>query len=107
MWWVQIPKNEKKKKQLLSLLKYTTACYLRDFDAVDEINNDLDHVAELLSPLFNMTTEQIKREFTTFPASVEIYGYDRMADILYQYGYLDEPAKPFEQLSNYESIPKK
>ena len=27
----------KKKRQLLSLLKYTTACYLRDFDAVEEI----------------------------------------------------------------------
>ena len=37
MWWVQVPKNEEKKKQLLLLLKYTTACYLRDFDAVDEI----------------------------------------------------------------------
>lgn len=37
MWWVQVPKNDKKKKQLLSLLKYVTACYLRDFDAVDEI----------------------------------------------------------------------
>ena len=37
MWWVQIPKNDKKKRQLLSLLKYTTACYLRDFDAVQEI----------------------------------------------------------------------
>jgi len=34
---VQIPKNSKKKGQLLSLLKYTTACYLRDFDAVKEI----------------------------------------------------------------------
>ncbi len=39
MWWVQIPKNKKKKKQLLSLLKYTTGCYLRDFDAVDEIKS--------------------------------------------------------------------
>ena len=37
MWWVQIPESSKKKKQLLSLLKYTTACYLRDFEAVDEI----------------------------------------------------------------------
>ena len=34
---MQIPKNDKKKKQLLSLLKHTTACYLRDFDAVEEI----------------------------------------------------------------------
>ena len=34
---MQIPKNSKKKKQLLSLLKNTTACYLRDFDAVEEI----------------------------------------------------------------------
>ena len=37
MWWVQIPKNNHKKSQLLSLLKSTTACYLRDFEAVDEI----------------------------------------------------------------------
>ena len=37
MWWVQIPKNSHKKKQLISLLNFTTACYLRDFDAVKEI----------------------------------------------------------------------
>ena len=37
MWWVQFPKNSNKKKQLLSLLRYATACWLRDFDAVDEI----------------------------------------------------------------------
>lgn len=43
MWWVQIPKNSKKKKQLLSLLKYTTACYLRDFDAVDEIKQYVEN----------------------------------------------------------------
>jgi len=37
MWWVQIPKSKYKRSQLLSLLKKTTACYLRDFEAVDEI----------------------------------------------------------------------
>lgn len=36
---MQIPKNEKKKKQLLSLLNYTTACYLRDFEAMEEIKS--------------------------------------------------------------------
>ena len=39
MWWIQIPKNNHKKSQLLSLLKNTTACYLRDFDAVEEIKS--------------------------------------------------------------------
>jgi len=39
MWWVQIPRNKKKKRQLLSLLKNATACYLRDFDAVEEIKS--------------------------------------------------------------------
>ena len=34
---MQIPKNSNKKNQLLLLLKNTTACYLRDFDAVEEI----------------------------------------------------------------------
>ena len=37
MWWVQIPKSLHKRKQLLSLLKYVTVCYLRDFEAVNEI----------------------------------------------------------------------
>ena len=43
MWGAQIPKNEKKKWQLLSLLNYTTACYLRDFEAVDEIKPYVKH----------------------------------------------------------------
>ena len=37
MWWVQIPKDNYKKSQLFSLLKNATACYLRDFEAVEEI----------------------------------------------------------------------
>ena len=37
MWGVQIPKNGRNKRGLLSLLKSTTACYLRDFNAVNEI----------------------------------------------------------------------
>ena len=43
MWWVQVPRNRYKKRQLLRLLKYTTACYLRDFDAVDEIKPYVDN----------------------------------------------------------------
>ena len=37
MWWIQVPKDSHKKRKLLSLLKHTTACYLRDFQAVEEI----------------------------------------------------------------------
>ncbi len=91
-------------KQHPDLLQPTMSAYT---DAINEINNNLDGVAEMLSPLFNMTVNQIKHEFQTFPACVEIYGYDRMANILYEYKYLDSPAKPFEELPNYESIPKK
>ncbi len=91
-------------KQHPDLLQPTMSAYT---DAINEINNNLDGVAEMLSPLFNMTVDQIKHEFQTFPACVEIYGYDRMANILYEYKYLDSPAKPFEELPNYESIPKK
>ena len=42
MWWVQIPKFKRKRKTLRSLLKYTTACYLRDFDAVEELKPYID-----------------------------------------------------------------
>lgn len=91
-------------RQNPDLLQPTIDAYT---EAIDKINNDLDTVANMLSPLFNMTVNQIKREFQVFPACLEVYGYDRMASILYDYGYLDSPAKPFEELLNYESIPKK
>ena len=42
MWWVQIPKFKRKRKDLRLLLKYTTLCYLRDFDAIDELNPYFD-----------------------------------------------------------------
>ena len=38
MWGVQVPKNLKNKRKLLSLLNNTTKCYLRDFNAVSEIS---------------------------------------------------------------------
>ena len=38
MWGVQVPKNFKNKRKLLALLNNTTACYLRDFNAVSEIS---------------------------------------------------------------------
>lgn len=76
-------------------------------EAVNEINNDPREISELLSPLFDISAEQIEKEFTMFPPCVEVYGYDRTAQILYEYGYLDAPGKPFEQLTNYETIPKK
>ena len=42
MWWVQIPRFKRKRKTLRSLLKYTTACYLRDLDAVEELKPYVD-----------------------------------------------------------------
>jgi hypothetical protein len=36
-----------------------------------------------------------------------MYGYDELAAALYENGELDAPAKPFNQLPNYESIPKR
>ncbi len=76
-------------------------------EAVQEVNNNPKAVSELLSPLFDISAAQIEKEFAMFPPDIEIYGYDETAQILYEYGYLDAPATPFNQLPNYETIPKK
>lgn len=39
MWWAQIPQDSNRKKILDSLLKSSTACYFRDFQAVEEIQS--------------------------------------------------------------------
>ncbi|MDR2523986.1 MAG: ABC transporter substrate-binding protein [Candidatus Nomurabacteria bacterium] len=75
--------------------------------AIDTINEDPKGISDLLAPLFNIDASQIEKEFRTFPPGVEIYSYDEMAKILLENGDLDKPAKPFNQLPNYESIPKK
>ena len=37
MWGIQVPKFKRKRKAFRSLLKYTTTCYLRDFEASKEL----------------------------------------------------------------------
>lgn len=43
MWWVQIPKDKFRQKLLKFLLSFTSKCYLRDYEAVEEIWKIIDN----------------------------------------------------------------
>jgi len=76
-------------------------------EAIDMINEDPKAVAEMLAPLFEIDAQLIEDEFRAFPPSVELFGYDKVAELLLENGDLDAPAAPFTELPNYASIPKK
>jgi ABC-type nitrate/sulfonate/bicarbonate transport system substrate-binding protein len=76
-------------------------------EAVKEIIDDPAGMTKLIAPLLEIDAAQIEKEFRTLPPVVEVYGYDELAKILYENGDLEKPAKLFNQLPNYESIPKK
>ncbi|MBR6964739.1 ABC transporter substrate-binding protein [Candidatus Saccharibacteria bacterium] len=76
-------------------------------EAIETINKDPKAVAEQLSPLFEIDAEIIEQEFLDFAPIVEIYGYDEIAEMLYENGELDEAPKKFAEIPYYESTPKK
>lgn len=76
-------------------------------EALNEAKDDPKGVSEMLAPLFGISATQIEKELTMYPPELGIYGYDEMANILYENGDLRNPAKPFSELTNYDQIPKK
>ncbi|MDO4747405.1 MAG: ABC transporter substrate-binding protein [Candidatus Saccharibacteria bacterium] len=76
-------------------------------EAIETINNDPKAVAEQLAPLFEVDAEIIEQEFLDFAPIVEVYGYDEIAEMLYENGELEKTPKKFSEIPYYESIPKK
>ena len=76
-------------------------------EALNEAKDNPKGVSEMLAPLFGISATQIEKELTMYPPELGIYGYDEMANILYENGDLKNPAKPFSELTNYDQIPKK
>jgi len=76
-------------------------------EAVDYINNNPRETAELLAPIYQIDASQIEQDLKAFPPVMEIYGYDELANIMYEQGKLDKKPQPFNKLPNYETIPKR
>lgn len=76
-------------------------------EAIKTINEDPKAVANQLSPLFDIDAEIIEQEFLDFTPIVEVYGYDEIAEMLYENGELEKAPKRFSEIPYYESTPKK
>lgn len=76
-------------------------------EATNWINANPKEAADLLAPLYRVDSSEIEREIKAFPPTIEVYGYDNLANFMYEQGELEKKPRLFSDLPNYETIPKK
>jgi ABC-type nitrate/sulfonate/bicarbonate transport system substrate-binding protein len=98
---------------------YTTESFMRDNpvivdafreacrQAVELLTGDTDNMAVRLSGLYGVGASDIAEVLRRCPPSLEMFGYDEMADIMLEIGFLSQPAKRFADLPHYDEIPKR
>jgi NitT/TauT family transport system substrate-binding protein len=82
------------------------AFYKAQKDAVDFMINKPEDAAEILNKYYNVDKMDIENVIKELPPSVEITGYDDMAELLYESEIIDHAPKKFSELPNYADIPK-
>lgn len=70
------------------------------------INENPDETAEILSGLYGIDQNEILKVLEIMPPRKELIGYDKQADLMYKAGILTKEATKFEQIPNYENIPR-
>jgi NitT/TauT family transport system substrate-binding protein len=75
-------------------------------EAVDMINADPDGTARALAELYDIDEASIAREIRLYPPSLAVTNYDKTAGILLSLGLLEKEPKKFEDILNYDKIPK-
>ncbi len=76
-------------------------------EAMNWINSNPRETAELLAPLYQVDVSQIEDDIKAFPIVMEVYGYDNLANFMYERGDLERKPRLFNELPNYETMPKK
>jgi len=75
-------------------------------DAVVFINSHTAEAALLLGKAYDVDPVYVEEALLTCPPRVEVSGYDRIADLMYEAGILSETPVKFIDLSYYNEIPK-
>jgi len=75
-------------------------------DSVEFINNNTKEVAVLLGEVFDIDPVYIEEALLICPPRLEVSGYDKTANLMYEAGILSETPMKFIDLSYYNEIPK-
>lgn len=70
------------------------------------IDENPDETAQILSSLYGIEKEAVLEVLKKMPPSKEVVGYDKQAELMYTAGILSKEATHFENIPNYENIPK-
>lgn len=73
-------------------------------DAIRLYQEDPDYVAGFLAEKWEIDPQTVKDAWEKIPLKMEIKGYDKQAQLLYEMGLLENEPKSFEKLDNYEKL---
>lgn len=75
-------------------------------EAIDFMIENPSEAAKILGEAYGIEPENVQNLIETLPPRAGIAGYDNLAGLLYESGLLENEPKKFEDLPNYDSIPK-
>ena len=74
-------------------------------DAVEYIRNNLSEVSILLGDLYEVDSVHIEEALLDCPPSLEVRGFDRLVDLMFEAGILANEPMRLEDLPNFDDIP--
>ncbi len=70
------------------------------------IEENPEEASQILASLYGVEQTQISSLLESMPPQKKVVGYDKQAQLLYEAGILAEEPTKFEEIPNYENIPK-
>lgn len=67
---------------------------------VENWMSDLEHNAQILSNQYDCSTDEVLELMKELPPSMEIIGYDKLADLMYECGMLTQEPHSFDSIIN-------
>ncbi len=74
-------------------------------DAVEFINSNVGEAASILAEVYDIEARHLEDALTACPPSLEIDGYDAVAELLYEVGILEEEPKKLNEQLHYKDMP--
>ena len=75
-------------------------------DAVEFMTTNPAEAARVLAEFYEIEARHVEEALIAAPPRLEVYGYDRIANVMYEARLLDKRPTLFRDLPNYDDIPK-
>lgn len=80
------------------------AFLLAQEEAIKMYEDDSESFAQILADDWDIDVQIVLDTLEVMPPQMEILGYNKQADLLYEIGLLEEETQSFEQLNNYKDL---